>query len=158
MMLNSTERQSAGDGLLAALADDIRRSVYSAVVLETGTTQEIGERVGIPPAQCAKALAVLKQVALVEKAGQSWSAGTEVWRQVAPRRAQPPRPATIPAKQGKRQAFLVSLVPRFSVGQRYPECEVNQILGEVHPDFAALRRYLVEAGLLLRADGYYWRP
>jgi len=39
----------------------------------------------------------------------------------------------------------------------YPERDVNFILGMVHADYAALRRYLVDEGLLQRRDGFYWR-
>ena len=38
-----------------------------------------------------------------------------------------------------------------------PEAEVNLILREVWDDVAALRRYLVDAALLERAGGEYWR-
>ena len=34
---------------------------------------------------------------------------------------------------------------------------VNLILAQVHPDTAALRRYLVDDDFLSRADGEYWR-
>jgi hypothetical protein len=34
---------------------------------------------------------------------------------------------------------------------------VNLILGKRHADTAALRRYLVDEGLLDRAGGEYWR-
>jgi hypothetical protein len=34
---------------------------------------------------------------------------------------------------------------------------VNLTLGKRHPDTAMLRRYLVDEGLLDRADGEYWR-
>ena len=34
---------------------------------------------------------------------------------------------------------------------------VNLILGRRHQDTAALRRYLVDEGLLDRAEGHYWR-
>jgi hypothetical protein len=34
---------------------------------------------------------------------------------------------------------------------------VNLMLGQVHADTAALRRYLVDEGLLSRANGEYWR-
>jgi hypothetical protein len=33
-------------------------------------------------------------------------------------------------------------------GQHYTEVEVNDALGAVHSDFAAIRRYLVDDGLL----------
>jgi hypothetical protein len=34
---------------------------------------------------------------------------------------------------------------------------VNHLLGALFDDYVALRRYLVDAGLLDRADGEYWR-
>ncbi|MEU4887842.1 MULTISPECIES: DUF2087 domain-containing protein [Streptomyces] len=144
--------------VLAALADDTRRSVYGAVTLRADTTARIAERVGIAPVPCAKALAVLEQAALVERTGQVWSPVTEVWRRIAPRRVHPRTRASIPAKQSKRRVFLKEIVPLFSHHRRYAEAEVNGILRDVHPDVAALRRYLVEEGLLTRADGVYWRP
>jgi hypothetical protein len=68
---------------------------------------------------------------------------------------------TIPSKHGKLLVVLDFLAQRFEPGVRYPETKVNEILGEVHPDFAALRRYLVENGFLDRADQdtswVYWR-
>lgn len=39
----------------------------------------------------------------------------------------------------------------------YPEAEVNEILGAFHEDYAALRRYLVEEGFLMRETNVYWR-
>jgi hypothetical protein len=50
------------------------------------------------------------------------------------------------------------LVERCFVEDRaYPEKEVNQRLALYHPDVAALRRYLVEAGLMTRQAGEYRR-
>ena len=45
----------------------------------------------------------------------------------------------------------------FEPGHRYPEHEVNDVLRTFWPDYAALRRYLVDEGFLDRADGVYWR-
>ena len=64
---------------------------------------------------------------------------------------------TIPAKHSKLLVVLDHLAQSFEPGLRYPEARVNEILGSFHPDFAALRRYLVENGFLDRADNVYWR-
>jgi hypothetical protein len=40
---------------------------------------------------------------------------------------------------------------------RYAERDVSLALQLWHPDYAALRRYLVDEGFLTRADGVYWR-
>jgi hypothetical protein len=64
---------------------------------------------------------------------------------------------TIPTKHSKLLVVLDFLAQRFEPGLKYPEARVNEILGDFHPDYAALRRYLVENGFLDRADNVYWR-
>jgi hypothetical protein len=64
---------------------------------------------------------------------------------------------TIPSKQGKLQVVLDHLAQSFEPGRRYPESEVNAVLEGFHPDYAALRRYLVEGQFLSRENGVYWR-
>ena len=64
---------------------------------------------------------------------------------------------TIPSKRAKLLVVLDHLAQLFEPGQRYAEPEVNLVLRAVHPDHAALRRYLVEDGFLTREDGVYWR-
>jgi hypothetical protein len=57
----------------------------------------------------------------------------------------------------KRSLLLAYLATAFEPGLRYPESEVNAIVGVWNPDVAALRRYLVDEGLLARQDSVYWR-
>jgi DNA-binding transcriptional ArsR family regulator len=64
----------------------------------------------------------------------------------------------IPASRKKREVILRWLVERFQFDKRYPEKEVNTIIGRHHPDFATLRRELIGARLLAREAGVYWRP
>lgn len=69
------------------------------------------------------------------------------------------RLVTIPANGAKRAVVLAYLRDRcFSEDRAYPEKEVNQRLATFHPDVAALRRYMVDGGLMTRADGRYHRP
>ena len=64
---------------------------------------------------------------------------------------------TIPTKQSKLHVVLDHLAQSFEPGRHYPEKEVNEILEGFHPDYAALRRYLVEDQFLTREDSVYWR-
>ncbi len=64
---------------------------------------------------------------------------------------------TIPAKHRKLLVVLDRLAQEFEPGRTYPESEVNVTLARFHPDFAALRRYLVENGFMTREDNVYWR-
>lgn len=64
---------------------------------------------------------------------------------------------TIPTKLSKLVVVLDHLAQSFEPGRHYPEKDVNAILERVHPDYAALRRYLVENQFLTREDSVYWR-
>ena len=63
----------------------------------------------------------------------------------------------IPARRQKRFVVLQWLVNQFEHDVRYPEAEMNARLKKYHPDNAALRRYLIENGLMQREGGFYWR-
>jgi hypothetical protein len=63
----------------------------------------------------------------------------------------------LPEKFGKRQIVLEEIAQSFEPGTRYAEAEVNLVLRDLYPDYAALRRYLVDSAFLSREDGFYWR-
>ena len=63
----------------------------------------------------------------------------------------------IPASRKKRAVILGRLSHEFEPGIRYRETEVNDVLKRHHADPATLRRELVGAGLLQRAQSVYWR-
>jgi hypothetical protein len=63
----------------------------------------------------------------------------------------------IPVQHKKRLAILRWLVEDFQPGRLYAEAEVNRIIGRRHPDFASLRRYLVDEEFMQRKRGVYWR-
>jgi hypothetical protein len=64
---------------------------------------------------------------------------------------------TMPARQARRYLLLDKIAQAFEPGVRYPERRVSLFLGALHPDHAALRRFLVDAEFLSRSDGQYWR-
>jgi DNA-binding transcriptional ArsR family regulator len=63
----------------------------------------------------------------------------------------------IPASRKKREVILRWLAERFTIGRRYSEAEVNELLQRYHPDSATLRRELIGLRLLTRENGSYWR-
>jgi hypothetical protein len=64
---------------------------------------------------------------------------------------------SIPRPGRKRRIVLEYLAAAFEPGVRYSEARVNAVLRAWHDDVAALRRYLVDEGLLSRDAGEYWR-
>lgn len=68
------------------------------------------------------------------------------------------RLVSIPANRRKRALILQWLRDAvFTEDREYPEAEVNQRLALFHPDVAALRRYMVDGGLVTRDHGRYRR-
>ena len=67
------------------------------------------------------------------------------------------RIVTMPAKRSRRLVLLNHVAQLFEVGVRYEEGEVNLRLRNLHEDYPALRRYLVDEDFLDRDHGMYWR-
>jgi hypothetical protein len=63
----------------------------------------------------------------------------------------------MPASPAARTRVLARVVQRFEREREYDEREVNVLLSQVDNDFATLRRYLVDEGLLRREKGRYRR-
>ena len=68
------------------------------------------------------------------------------------------RLVSIPARERKKRIVLRHVLDLcFPEDRAYPEKEVNQRLALFHPDVAALRRYLVDFGMMTRESGEYRR-
>jgi DNA-binding transcriptional ArsR family regulator len=63
----------------------------------------------------------------------------------------------LPLKGKKLQIVLQRLAAPFKDGARYTEHEVNEIMTRFHPDYATLRRELINHGYLAREKGIYWK-
>ena len=67
------------------------------------------------------------------------------------------RLVSLPAQLKKKLVILDHIAGEFEPGRTYTEREVNQALLEFNEDVATLRRGLVDAGLMQREAGLYWR-
>ena len=66
---------------------------------------------------------------------------------------------SIPAKSAKRIAVLHHIARNLSPDTKYPETELNLIITKYHDDTAAIRRYMIEYGILDRdSESVYWVP
>lgn len=63
----------------------------------------------------------------------------------------------LPSGERKFAVILRWLADKFEYGVQYPEKQVNEIITRHHPDYALLRRELVDRGLMRRERGVYWR-
>lgn len=67
------------------------------------------------------------------------------------------RVTTMPGRKPRRRLLLNAIAQGFEPGVHYPEQQVSRFLGAIYPDYAALRRHLVDEQFLSRSGGEYWR-
>jgi hypothetical protein len=166
--------------LVGLLAESTRMRVFAAVLLGASTPTEVAERTGITLRDAMAALRRLQKAGLVLSHEGVLTARPEIFTEVAKehgavRTEEDPldpdaaraavlrsfivegRLTAIPAPWAKRRIVLEHVARSFVPGVRYPERDVNAVLRAWHPDYAALRRYLVDEELLARDAGVYWR-
>lgn len=167
--------------LVGLMAEPERRRVVAALILSAGDLSDIVEATGLEPRQAIGALERLSSAGLVEASADGVYVLLEETFKIAARadRQSPDstgdQPASdrdaqvversvvdgrlvhLPRKRSKRLLVLDHLAQVFEPGVRYSEREVNTALRAFDDDVAALRRYLVDEGLLDRSGGSYWR-
>lgn len=169
--------------LLKLLLDPSRLAVIGAIALAHRTPDEAATHAGVDPRVALETIASLRSLgAVLEDAVGAYRLDHRALRELAQRLPQPEPPdasifhgmtaeereilarffvgerlSEIPTSRSKRLVVLERLALEFEPGRRYPEPEVNDLLERFHPDFASLRRYLVDEGLLDREAGEYWR-
>lgn len=165
-----------------ALASADRLRIIGVLVRGKATQSDIAEQLHLPVRDVFNHLAFLVHVGIIhetdgfydldEKTIQSFARGQlEVKRPTYQDQPEDARKVLkgflnadgtlkqIPAPGNKRLIILNFIVDAFAFDTDYTEKEVNTILRRFHVDTAALRRYLVDEGLMAReSDGTrYWR-
>jgi hypothetical protein len=180
----STRRVGTGEDLVRLLADPQRLAIAGRLATGPHTVPDVATSCGIRPRDLHRQLPRLIASGLVTTDGDLLRLNVRLLRELAETlpRADPIRPhllvglsaedaavaaryfdgdrlTDIPVGRARRGVVLGILVDEFEPGRYYPESEVRRILRKFHPDDAALRRYLVEEGLLARenASRRYWR-
>ncbi|MCP3798510.1 DUF2087 domain-containing protein [Allokutzneria sp. A3M-2-11 16] len=169
--------------VVGLLASPERLRVVAALVLGATSIAELTEATGLDAKAVGKALRKLEDGGLV---GPGYRLRAEVLTELAKAAApgeqaddhgygdSDPRTEALlrtfvkdgrlvgmPAQRGRRRVLLEHLVQSFEPGVRYPEKEVNVIVRAWceggTADYVAVRRYLIDEGLLTRGEGEYWR-
>jgi hypothetical protein len=185
-MLNPVTRQRAVS-FFRSLSDENRLRILGILASRECSVEELAAMLELKPPTASHHLMHLKQLGLVQMRAdgtthfyrlamenlrqmcretlapeQIVTFGDDVeadaWeRQVLRNFFEGERLKEIPVAAKKKHVVLEWLATRFEPGAHYPEAQVNAMLQRHHPDCAALRRYLVDEGLLQRDHGIYWR-
>lgn len=168
--------------LLRALADEDRLRVVGLLALHSRDVVDLALLLGISEASLDHHLRLLERAGFVVRKGEmvdlemrplrDLMAATAVRPdppQIVPEYFTPqqrrvlaaffhgPELVQIPMQRKKLLVILEALVSLFDADREYAEAEVNEILGRHHPDVAALRRGMVDHGLMQRGNGRYRR-
>lgn len=167
---------------MKSLGDAERLKIAGLLGVEALTPAQVADRLGMQPDEVRQHLEKLAAAGLAHKEGEAYRLDSQalekLTRQVLAQ-SHPPAPQyegdefevktlraylsrdgtlkSIPTQQKKLVVILKHLVKNFEPGVQYPESQVNQTLRKYHEDTAALRRYMVDNGLLKRDKGVYWR-
>jgi hypothetical protein len=168
------------DLLCGLLAEPDRLRTYAAVVLGAQTPSAVAAQTGLPARAVVAALSRLQHggvisavegrlvanVTVFKDAVREYSPETATEEPLDPDRQRAAvlrafivdgRLVQVPAARGKRRVVLEHIAACFEPGVRYPERAVDSVLRAWHPDYASLRRYLVDEDLMTRENGVYWR-
>ena len=63
----------------------------------------------------------------------------------------------LPARDQKRDIVLGWLAEQIDPDRRFTEKELNEVISQYHPDYATMRRYLVDYQYMQRENQVYWR-
>jgi hypothetical protein len=166
--------------LVGLLAEPDRLAVIAALVLGATTPEEVAAATGLDGRVTSAALSRLRRAGLVTGSDITLAVRTDAFKEAA--KAAAPDDAAVdhgtgdprteavlrafvrdgritqmPVAASKRLLLLEHVATTFEPGVRYPEAEVNAMLRAWYDDYAGLRRYLVDEGLLSRQAGEYWR-
>ncbi len=179
-IVNETSPGPDANKIVGLLATDERRRVVAALILGASRTDDIANTAGLGTKATQAALERLIAGGLATSDGTHVVVIGEAFARAARRGAPTPTPSAFPDEPPERRSVLDQWVvdgrltglptkwsqklvvldwvaQRFEPGVRYSERQVNAILSPLNPDTAALRRYMVDANIMDRANGEYWR-
>lgn len=173
-------------GFLKGLADETRLRLLGILAGGERSVEELAALVGVKAPTVSHHLVILKNLGLVKMEAQGnthlYRFDAEALRRLGREFVTPDAVASLsppvaegaweqkvlrdfmegdqirqwPVRLKKRLVILEWLAGRFEAGRRYREKEVNEILKAHHPDFATLRRELVDFHFMTRENGVYW--
>jgi hypothetical protein len=157
------------DEIVGLLAEPDRLRVVAALTLGHRALADLTAATGLDARAVGRALRRLESGGLVTSGPDGPELRAEVFKTAArgePRETGDPflrdgRLLRLPARFERRRAVLEQVATSFEPGRKFPERQVDEVLialcegGRV--DHVTLRRYLVDAGLLGREAGVYWR-
>jgi predicted O-methyltransferase YrrM len=149
------DRRCHRNAITAAMDVRETRSVYAAIVLGAKSIADILEKVDIDIKVANKAVTRLLGLGLIQRNEGGLLDSDAIWRDIAGDRSC--RFEDLSDRQLERGDMVGKIVDAFDFNVDYTEDEISKICQLFTVDYARLRRYLVDSGLLHRQNNIYRR-
>lgn len=143
------------DAILAAMTSSEARSVYAAIVLGNNRVADIEEKVGLDAKVVGKILTRLLSIGLIQRDQNGFSDVGTIWGEMVDRQHR--NAEDLSDRQLETDISIEKIATAFAPDTRYTESEISKICQLFTADYARLRRYLVDRGVLRRQDNVYQR-
>ncbi|AJX33368.1 Uncharacterized protein conserved in bacteria (DUF2087) [Burkholderia oklahomensis] len=143
------------DAIIAAMTSRETRSVYAAIVLGVNRLADIVERVGIDAKAISKIVTRLLSIGLIQRDESGFLDIDTVWGEIADRQHRSAE--DLSDRQLETDLAIEKIATAFAPDVQYTESEISKICQLFTTDYARLRRYLVDRGVLQRQNNVYRR-
>ncbi len=171
--------------LAQALSDPVRIRITALLIEKELTIEQIASELGSRPVDIARNLKMLHTTGIVTETSDEnlahYRVDLEALNRISRAAFATPRPSSpetdgdeweqkvlrdfvkddrltsIPASHKKKLVILRWLMTKIPPDSRFTEREISQFLKQFHPDFATLRRELVDNTFMTREQGVYRR-
>ena len=143
------------DAIIAAMTSREARSVYCAVVLGMDRVADIAEKTCVDAKAVGKILARLLNIGLIQRDESGLSDVGTVWEKITD--LQHRRAADLSDRHLETDLAIEKIAGAFAPDTPYTESDISKICQLFTTDFARLRRYLVDRGVLQRRNDIYRR-
>lgn len=141
------------NAMIAAMTSHETRSVYAAIILGVDRLADIVERVGIDMKTVSKILSRLLSIGLIQQDKGGFSDVGTVWAEIADRQHRSAE--DLSDRQLETDLTIEKIATAFAQDAQYTESEVSKICQLFTADYARLRRYLVDHGVLQLQNNLY---
>lgn len=149
------KRRLCREAIIAAMTARETRSVYAAIVLGMNRLTDIAEKARIDAKATSKVVTRLLSVGLIRRTENGFAADNSVWEGIADR--QHAGGKDLSDRQLETDTSIEKITSAFVPDVPYTESEVSKVCQLFTTDYARLRRYLVDRGVLQRRNDVYRR-
>lgn len=143
------------DAITAAMASRETRSVYAAIVLGANNLVDVLRKIDIDLKTASKIVTRLLGLGLIQRDENGFSDIDTVWREMIDQLHR--GAGDLSDRQLETERAIEKIATAFAPDATYTESEISRICQLFTTDYARLRRYLVDCGVLERQNNVYRR-